>query len=325
MFKGIVMELKKDYAIVMKSDGTMVRVRMKPELSIGDAIVFLQEDIYDNQVIDTKKRGKLLIPLVAAAMITIFFLSPLISNFGVSHKAYAMLTLDINPSLEIEVDRNKRVIKASGLNKDGVNLNLQRLEGMNIEEAMHEIKSNIDESTTVTNKESLLVGFAFLEQDDSNFEKEIQNTIRHNFNTFDIVYLKRNKEDAEKAKAKGISLGRYGAEVEIDDDTLEEAIEKMSIPELNALLKKYSSGTHWNPEMLEEIQDELEDKQEELKDKQEEEKDKLKEEKEKKEELKDAEKDKKDEEKDKKDESDDDTDNDTDSDDSDHEVNEVDD
>lgn len=320
MFKGIVMELKKDYAIIMKSDGTMVRVNIKPGLKIGDAIAFLQEDIYDNQVIDTKKRGKLLIPLVAVAMITIFFLTPIVSNLGISHKAYAMLTLDINPSLEIEVDKNKKVLKASGLNKDGEDLNLQRLEGMNIEDAMHEIKNNIDESTTITNKESLLVGFAFLEQDDSNFEKEIQDTIKNNFNTFDIMYLKRNKEDAERAKAKGISLGRYGAEVEIDDDTLEDAIEKMSIPELNALLKKYSSGTHWDPEVLEEIQDELKDKQEELEDKKEKEKEELKEKEEKEADRKEEEKDKKDDEKDKKDNSEDEKDNEKDSDDSDNEV-----
>ena len=46
MFKGIVMEIKDDYVIVMKEDGTLVRIQKKDNLKVGKSIFFFEEDIY---------------------------------------------------------------------------------------------------------------------------------------------------------------------------------------------------------------------------------------------------------------------------------------
>ena len=46
MFKGIVTETKDDYVIVMKDDGTLVRIKNKDGLNIGTSIFFFEEDIY---------------------------------------------------------------------------------------------------------------------------------------------------------------------------------------------------------------------------------------------------------------------------------------
>ena len=62
------------------------------------------------------------------------------------------------------------------------------------------------------------------------------------------------------AKEKGVSLGKYEAMLKLDDDVLEEELEKLSVPELMDLLKEYSNTPYLDEEMKEEIQDELEDK-----------------------------------------------------------------
>ena len=46
MFKGIVMEVKNDYVIIMKEDGTLVRIKNKDGLKVGKSVFFFEEDIY---------------------------------------------------------------------------------------------------------------------------------------------------------------------------------------------------------------------------------------------------------------------------------------
>ncbi|MGL5085416.1 MAG: hypothetical protein ACRC68_06790, partial [Clostridium sp.] len=65
------------------------------------------------------------------------------------------------------------------------------------------------------------------------------------------------------AKKKGISIGRYQSYLELDDDLLEDAIENMSIDELNKLLSGSNNSIRLNEEAVDEILDEIEDRIEE--------------------------------------------------------------
>ncbi len=45
MNKGLIMEIKDDYAIVMCDNGTMDKILIKPGMSIGQKIFYFEEDI----------------------------------------------------------------------------------------------------------------------------------------------------------------------------------------------------------------------------------------------------------------------------------------
>ena len=110
--------------------------------------------------------------------------------------------------------------------------------------------------------DNMIVGFTFLRGiEDLNYEEDIKGIMGKNFNESKVLYLKGTKDDCEKAKERGISLGRYEAELDIDDD-IEDIIEDMSVEEIMKLLNN-NSGVYLNEEVKDEIEDELEDKLEE--------------------------------------------------------------
>ncbi|MCJ8342973.1 MAG: anti-sigma factor domain-containing protein [Cetobacterium sp.] len=260
-YKGIIMELNKDHVIVMKNSGNMVKIKIKDGLEIGDSILFTEEDIIQKSKVIEFKNKKILKPLVIVASIFFIF----ILNFSNKHKdpissPYALVTLDINPSISIEVDENKIVVNAKGLNKDGKKMNMKDLNGKSLDEATKIIKSYVDSSKYIKNKDSMIVGFAFLEStNNKTFEKNVQSIISKNFNGVEIVYMYGSSQDSEKAIEKGISLGRYKIDEIINEDLLEDTIENMSVDELINLLKNKSNPVYLNKEIKDELEDRYED------------------------------------------------------------------
>ncbi|MDU1540538.1 MAG: anti-sigma factor domain-containing protein [Paeniclostridium sordellii] len=267
-YKGIVMELNKDHAIVMKNSGDMLKIKIKKGLSIGDMIIFTEEDIIKKSKVIEFKNKKIIKPLAIVASIFFIF----IFNFSDKHKEtisnpYALVTLDINPSIGLEVDENKIVVNAKGLNKDGKKMNMKDLNGKSLDEATKIIRSYVKNNKDIKNKDSMIVGFAFLESTDNKvFERNIQNIIRKNFSGVEIVYMYGSSQDREKAIEKGISLGRYKADEIINEDLLEDTIENMSVDELINLLKNKSNPVYLNKEIKDELEDRYEDNREDDKD-----------------------------------------------------------
>lgn len=269
-YKGIVIDINDKFAIVMINSGEVIKIKLKGKLSVGDTIMFTEKDTVKDKNVSQFKNKKLIIPIVTAALIC------LIVTFNVTSKyinniltPYALVTLDINPSIGLEVDEENIVLNAKGLNNDGNKINIDELKGKSLNDATKILKDYIENNKEIKNKDSMIVGFAFLNnKEDKTFEENVQNTIRKNFNGVEIVYMHGTKEDSKIATDKGISLGRYKADEEIEDD-LEDQIESMSVDELIKLLKKKGNPVYLN----EEIRDELEDRYEDLNEKDDDEKD----------------------------------------------------
>lgn len=262
-FKGMVMEVKEAYALVMKEDGTITRILNKPGLKMGQKIFFTEEDIVESSSINQKDKNpkKHIMAFIAAAAAVILMMIPLLKGVIPMDKGYAMITFDINPSLSIKIDKNQTIVKAEGLNDDGKALDLEALKGKTLAEGSGILRNTILNKPEITNKDSVIVGFTFLNsKEDVEFEDKIKGVLNNNFKNFKVMYLKGNKEDLKMAEEKGISLGKYEAILRLDDDALEEKLEELSVPELMDLLKKHSNTPYLSEEIKEEIQDEIEDK-----------------------------------------------------------------
>ncbi|WP_240842201.1 anti-sigma factor domain-containing protein [Acidaminobacter sp. JC074] len=48
MKKGLVVKIKKDYAILLTDEHEFIRVHLKDDLMIGNKVYFVEEDIYEN-------------------------------------------------------------------------------------------------------------------------------------------------------------------------------------------------------------------------------------------------------------------------------------
>lgn len=256
-FKGIIIETKENYSIVMREDSSIIRVKNKENMKIGDSKVFLAEDIYIKEQSKNIK-NKTIISLLSIAAVLSLFILPILQG-GLS-KSYALVSLDINPSIEFELDKNKKITNIYALNLDGENLKLESVKGLTLDEGVKKIKEDLNINKYKLKNDSAIVGFTFLtDKEDNEYEEDVKKIISNEFKGTKTVFLKSTKKESEIAKNEGVSVGRHEAKLSINEDVMENQIESMSVEEILELLGD-KKNIYLNENQIEELHDELEDK-----------------------------------------------------------------
>ncbi|WP_175988567.1 anti-sigma factor domain-containing protein [Bacillus sp. Marseille-Q1617] len=130
MKKGIIMEIRRDVLVMMTPDGQFMNGKKTPnkQYSVGEEIPFHPVK-KDRRVIE-KRNWKAAASILTAAILMITLFS---TSFLQSDKAYAYVSVDINPSLELSLDREQQVIAITPYNEDGKVL-IKKLEDWKNEE-----------------------------------------------------------------------------------------------------------------------------------------------------------------------------------------------
>ena len=123
----MVMECHRAYAIVLDSEGRFLKVA-NLGYSVGQKTDFVIESGADENLDDTgaeagkpgsgRKNRALTFALAAAACLCLM----MFGSYELVLKSIGTINMDINPQVEISVNRLDRVIKAEGINEDGRDL-----------------------------------------------------------------------------------------------------------------------------------------------------------------------------------------------------------
>ena len=246
-YKGVIIDIHDKYIIVMDESGGLLKIRRKENANIGQAILFTDDDI----IVD-KKVNKIMkiwtVPIVTAALIFISIISGII-NVNNKNTPYALLTFDINPSFSIEVNKDNTVINAVALNDDAKSLDIDKIKNKSLDDALKLIKTSLKENKKFEDKNSLIVGFSFLEENKNiEFEDNVKAVINENFNDFKIVYIQGDKGDHEEAKKVGISLGKYSINKRLNNRFSEEQMKNITIDELSDRLNEENINLRYDEE-----------------------------------------------------------------------------
>lgn len=188
------------------------------------------------------------------AVLASFFLFFLLIGFG-GWRLYftptASISIDINPSLELHVNRLNKVLEIEGYNIDGEHLaSSLHLKYMDYDEAIDEIMQSKDIKDLLSDDEVL--SFTVSGKDDqqrSQIFSNIKTSTKKEQNTY--CYL-TDEEDAKEAHQLGLSSGKYQALLKLQSlgsDITAEKIKNMTMKEIHDLIhslseKKESSGHH---------------------------------------------------------------------------------
>ncbi|EKQ57072.1 MULTISPECIES: anti-sigma factor domain-containing protein [unclassified Clostridium] len=246
MNKGIIMEVKKNYAIALNDEGVMDKIAAKHDMKVGQKIFYFDDDIIKNTSNKVYRHNNLFKALgsIAALFLIVFTFFHTMK----SETAYAVVSLDINPSIQIEADSNLKIIKVEGVNADGKNIDFSDIKDMTIDDGIQKIKEKLVEKNYLDTNKEVLVGFAFVQNgDNSTYEKNVQDAITSTFSSEDVTvtYVKGDKEDVDEAKTKGISLGRYEASKVADEET-KKKIDIAPVKEITASIKDKDNVIQWD-------------------------------------------------------------------------------
>lgn len=130
--------------------------------------------------------------------------------------AYAIVSVDINPSFELYVDLDDTVIEINPLNDDAKSLALEQLIGLPVQDVIEDLIKQAQDSgfinLTDMNQDTVIISTISYGTDGVKLVKDIQIKLRSSL-TIDrnikSYILKATDEDREEAKRENVSLGIY--------------------------------------------------------------------------------------------------------------------
>lgn len=248
IYKGIVVKIKRDFAVVYTDQEEFLEIKSKNGLMIGKKILFTEDDILKNNIKSTDWKERInmskkylaiaasLVVLVTAGIFGYKFLIPesnIESDPGpvlsmLSDEATSVVTIDINPSIELFLDENNLVLEIKALNDDAETLDLSQFVGMTAEDAVEGIVILASEAGFI-NQEDLtedyvLLTIADINEDDTDdltpLETRLQTRISESdqLQSLNMAIMKTTRAEILEAEGENVPIGLYVINGMIESD-----------------------------------------------------------------------------------------------------------
>ncbi|KQL54851.1 hypothetical protein AN964_15930 [Heyndrickxia shackletonii] len=215
MRKGVILEIKKKYLVMLTPDGEFVK-GMKPHdhLYIGQEISFdpYLKKLHFPLVLTPAKIGSL-------AVVSIMILCALLFNFTNQNKAYAYVSIDANPSVELVLNKNLQVIGAKALNADGQKV-LAKVDVEGKQDFEDIAKQVLLTSNSLgfidLNSKVVIASVLKDENNKQRLEKKVQDLapVAKSVNA-DLKVVNASMDERKNALKSGVSTGKYVMEKEM--------------------------------------------------------------------------------------------------------------
>jgi len=223
MNKGLVLKVKDAYAILLTDEQEYIRVRHKNNLVVGKKIYFLKEDIYNS----TNKSPRVKKQVLAFATVACLMLFAIIGGNITSVNPYALISIDINPSLELSINEEQVVTEIIPLNKDAENIFSDDMIGLNVLVVINTIIDNAEAQDYLSKKNNdILISSVTYKEDEADIlSNMITEYLEENVEPIEnvrIIYIESDVETAKEAKKSNRSLGKQELKQITKDDSTED-------------------------------------------------------------------------------------------------------
>ena len=236
--KAIVAEIDKKQMIVITDKGDFIKVKRQLSLGIGDEIELKPQNINL-----TYRR----LASIAACFLACIFLSTGVYAY---YTPYSYVSVDINPSIALSLNRFERVIAVNPLNEDAVNLikNTKGLKNQDIDDALSAIIKSASETGYIDEKTENQVMVVVSAKNSKQEEKLAEmvtiaanNELSKVNNNFGVMVEKASVKSYKEALSNKQSPGK---EIladklrEVSPEIKDEEVRNMSVREVVHLIKE---------------------------------------------------------------------------------------
>ncbi|MDH7567127.1 MAG: anti-sigma factor domain-containing protein, partial [Clostridiales bacterium] len=246
-FKGSILEIKENHAIVMTDVCDFVVIKRKPGMFVGQQIIFRKSDI------NSTKRNYIKYYALAASIFLIALSCTFYFRLFVPSTVYAYIDVDINPSLEFSINQKAQVLDIKPLNGDAqVLIKDLKLVDLPVKQAITEvvkeskklgfIKPNVKNAVLISASINAAKGY----KPNKSGEKVLDNILTDiNSATFDLgtekikpEVLKVTPEYRNLAIKNEISMGRYALYNKLKEEGVNITIEEAKTSRVSDMLDK---------------------------------------------------------------------------------------
>lgn len=210
MINGMVIKVTETHIVLLTEEGMFKNVP-RP---ISPSEVPLIGQSYTHAEQKKEKYSFFKYGLVAAAFVLIFFAYFMLPLGGSAEEAF-IVTVDINPSIEVVADEHFRVIRAEGLNEDGRNI----LSSLQLEEDLYMVMQQIIGETVskgfmegIENPLIATTVIPLVEESDellSHLREAIDTSLNESDVVTEVLITSEKKELYEEAKESNLSINYY--------------------------------------------------------------------------------------------------------------------
>ncbi|MGF9854577.1 anti-sigma factor domain-containing protein, partial [Bacillus paramobilis] len=208
MNKGIVMDIKKHSVVVLTPNGEFITCKRK-----GDSCVIGEEISFEEQ---EQRASRFSIPyfLKPASLLIACFLCALLFFYNQpEEKVFAYVSVDINPSLEVSVTKDLRVIDLQACNDDGRRIlkELKQWENKQLQDVIRTIIKQSQEDKYLTgDKQVMLTAVAKENSLEAQLEKAMKELKKeYELKHITVEYQSSTMQVRENARKAGIGTGVY--------------------------------------------------------------------------------------------------------------------
>lgn len=160
MKKGLIVEHHRRYTIVLAKNGVFYKAKPMHDKQVGEDVLFEEYSANKRSFIHFRR-----IAMIPIAALFILLLSPLYLWLA-NDKVYAVISIDINPSLNVKVDRNYQVVDVKANNKDGQRvLEALDMKGKSLEETTNRILLYVKDAFAIEEDAPVLVAVSYLDEE----------------------------------------------------------------------------------------------------------------------------------------------------------------
>ncbi|MCA1039658.1 anti-sigma factor domain-containing protein [Bacillus infantis] len=222
MKKGVILEIEGRFMTMLTPEGEFLRaLYTEGRHQIG-------EEIYFYPVETAEKVGKGLISrlgarkkLIAAAALACLLVLSLVMPFNNNSEVYAYMTIDVNPSIELAVDKELSVVELHSYNQEGrelLNL-MENWKGKSAGYVTRKILSLAQQQGYLKEHEEMIIASVLKKEvsKDSSESKKLNNQVEAIKETaeaenLEVKVVEATEGEREKAKEKGLTAGKFKEE-----------------------------------------------------------------------------------------------------------------
>ncbi|MBO9608913.1 MAG: anti-sigma factor domain-containing protein [Paenibacillaceae bacterium] len=220
MNKGIVMDVTAKGIVVMTPEGGFERIpREGRSCEIGEEIIFAPPSAR------RFKRSTLTIfsSAVAAVVLCLVLIAGMPAT-PADAEVVAYISIDINPSVELGIDKNRIVREMTGLNADGIQLIANvKFKGKPIDEVTEELLAEAEKTVLASGEGDIVIASTVVSEaaaakvDDVTLSEQLkQQVTQHlqkehpdNPQQYEVTAFAAPSEVRTEAKSQGLSTGKY--------------------------------------------------------------------------------------------------------------------
>ena len=214
MKKGVILSVNKRFVTLLTPEGEFLKTKRQERVyEVGEEITFSPAKqkftlAFSNIHSSFKKTAVL---SIASTFLILFSILP--SYFSGPVSAY--MTIDVNPSIELELDDDLEVLKLTGLNEDGklVIGQLKDWKGKDIKAVTNRIVETTKQLGYLKGNKQIVVSTTLMEKNkelDKNLKAEIKEiSEQDSVSKTKMKVIQATKSDRKQAREQGISTGKY--------------------------------------------------------------------------------------------------------------------